>query len=173
MSATPRLGYVVRFVDDLDACVRFYKEVLGQRLTKRTAHWAQFDGGGVTFGLYDRQAMARNLDVEVAELGRAPGALELAFEVGDVDAAFAAAIAKGAREYRRPENRPWGERTGYILDPDGALVELYARAHEPAEDEDEEAHDIERGAASGAQQRADEMATPSSESRAELSDPSD
>ena len=171
MSAHPRLGYVVRFVDDLDACVRFYKEVLGQKLTKRTAHWAQFDGGGVTFGLYERQAMARNLDVDVAELGKPPGALELAFEVHDVDTAFAGAVAKGAREYRKPENRPWGERTGYILDPDGALVELYARARTEAEEE--AAHDIELGAATGAKQRAEEMATPSSESRPALSDPSD
>jgi lactoylglutathione lyase len=123
----PRLGYVVRFVADLDASVRFYAELLGQRLTKRTEHWAQFDCGSLTFGLYDRPTMAANLGVADAELGSAPGALELAFEVSDCDAAYGAAIVAGARGYRPPEDRPWGERTAYLLDPDGGLFELYTR----------------------------------------------
>lgn len=168
----PRLGYVVRFVESLDAAVRFYEGVLGQRLTKRTDHWAQFDCGSLTLGLYGRAAMAENLGVAEAELGAPPGALELAFEVEDVDAAFRAALDAGARSFRPPEDRPWGERTGYILDPDGALVELYRRVHDTAAEEEEE-HDIEKGAAKGQQERRTEMATPSSESRPSLGDPSD
>jgi catechol 2,3-dioxygenase-like lactoylglutathione lyase family enzyme len=167
----PRLGYVVRFVESLDAAVRFYEDVLGQRLTRRTEHWAQFDCGSLTLGLYDRAAMAENLGVAAADLGRPPGALELAFEVADCDAAHAAAVAAGARSFREPADRPWGERTGYVLDPDGALVEFYTRSHSATEDEEE--HDIEQGAAKGQEERRTEMATPSSESRMELGDPSD
>jgi catechol 2,3-dioxygenase-like lactoylglutathione lyase family enzyme len=171
VTAAPRLGYVVRFVQALGDAVGFYEQVLGQRLTKRTEHWAQFDCGGVTLGLYDRQTMADNLGVAEPELGSPPGALELAFEVSDCDAAFHAALAAGARSFRPPEDRPWGERTAYILDPDGALVELYTRIHSGAEDAAE--HDIERGAESGTAERRAEMATPSSERRQELGDPSD
>ena len=170
MSA-PRLGYVVRFVESLDAAVRFYQGVLGQSLSKRTDHWAQFDCGSLTLGLYARAAMAENLGVAESELGTPPGALELAFEVEDVDAAFRAALDAGARSFRPPEDRPWGERTGYILDPDGALVELYHRVRGAAEDEEE--HDIQKGAAKGQEERRTEMATPSSESRTDLGDPSD
>lgn len=167
----PRLGYVVRFVESLDAAVRFYQGVLGQRLTKRTDHWAQFDCGSLTLGLYERAAMAANLGVGEDELGRPPGALELAFEVDDVDRAFREALDAGARSFRQPEDRPWGERTGYILDPDGALVELYHPVRSAEEDEEE--HDIQKGAAKGQQERRAEMATPSSESRPDLGDPSD
>ena len=171
MTAAPRLGYVVRFVQSLDAAVSFYEQVLGQRLGRRTEHWAQFDCGGVTLGLYDRATMAENLGVAEPELGSPPGALELAFQVSDCDDAFRAALDAGARSFRPPEDRPWGERTAYILDPDGALVELYTRAHTAEEDATE--HDIERGADRGAAERRAEMATPSSVSRQELSDPSD
>ena len=167
--AAPRLGYVVRFVTSLDDAVRFYADVLGQRLTKRTEHWAQFDGGSLTFGLYDRTAMAANLGVPEAALGVAPGALELAFEVADCDAAHAAAVAAGARSFSPPQDRPWGERTGYLLDPDGGLVELYAQAAprsgpraSVADDSDEQ----------GEAARRNEMATPSSESH-QHGDPSD
>ena len=171
MSA-PRLGYVVRFVESLDAAVRFYQDVLGQSLSKRTDHWAQFECGSLTLGLYARAAMAENLGVAEAELGTPPGALELAFEVEDVDAAFRAALDAGARSFRPPEDCPWGERTGYILDPDGALVELYRRVNGAAGD-DEEEHDIEQGANKGQEERRTEMATPSSDSRTDLGDPSD
>ena len=155
----PRLGYVVRFVADLDASVRFYEGVLGQRLTKRTDHWAQFDCGSLTLGLYQRAAMAVNLAVPESALGVPPGAVELAFEVDDCDAAFSAAVAAGARGFKDPQDRPWGERTGYLFDPDGGLVELYThgqRAAAVAGDETEE------GADSGEAARRNELATPSS-----------
>jgi len=167
MNAVPRLGYVVRFVQSLDDGVHFYRDVLGQKLSKRTEHWAQFDCGGVTLGLYDRATMASNLGVGEAELGTPPGALELGFEVADCDRAFRSALDAGARSFRPPEDRPWGERTAYILDPDGALVELFARPRRG------DVHDIAEQAAEGVAQRRAEMATPSSESRPELSDPSD
>lgn len=124
----PRLGYVVRFVRALDPAVAFYGDVLGQRLTKRTEHWAQFDCGSLRFGLYERGAMASALGIDDAALGEAPGALELAFEVADCDLAYAAALAAGARGFREPQDRAWGERTAYLLDPDGALVELFTPA---------------------------------------------
>ena len=128
MSAdAPRLGYVVRFVAELDPAVRFYADVLGQRCTKRTDHWAQFECGSLRPGRYERAAMAQALGAEVAELGEAPGGLELAFEVDDVDGAYAAALDAGARGWRPPADRPWGERTAYLLDPDGGFVELFRR----------------------------------------------
>ena len=127
----PRLGYVVRFVATLEPAVAFYRDVLGQTLTKRTEHWAQFDCGSLRLGLYERATMAAQLGVPSEQLGAPPGALELAFEVGDCDAAHAAALAAGAREFSPPQDRPWGERTAYVLDPEGGLVELFTR-REPA-----------------------------------------
>jgi catechol 2,3-dioxygenase-like lactoylglutathione lyase family enzyme len=164
MSA-PRLGYVVRFVQSLDACVHFYEDVLRQRLVKRTEHWAQFDSG-ITFGLYDRDAMAEHLGLSPDELGSPPGAMELAFEVEDCDAAHAAAVQAGARSFRPPEDRPWGERTSYLLDPEGAIVELYCRPRRQGQAA------VGEGAAEGEEERRTEMATPSSESH-QHGDPSD
>ena len=163
----PRLGYVVRFVGSLDASVSFYASILGQRLTKRGHHWAQFDCGSVTLGLYERGPMAAHLGVTEASLGTPPGATELAFEVSDCDAAHAAAVAAGARSFSEPNDRPWGERTGYLLDPDGGLVELYtrmARGHATAT--------TDEGTDLGEVARRTEMATPSSESH-QHGDPSD
>ncbi len=123
----PRLGYVVRFVRALGPSVDFYEGVLGLTLTKRTEHWAQFDCGSVRLGLYERAAMATVLGVDEASLGEPPGAIQLAFEVEDVDRAHAGAVAAGAPSFQEPGDRYWGERTAYVLDPDGGLVELLTR----------------------------------------------
>src|SRR4029077_20649982 len=112
-----------------EPALTFYRDVLGQTPTKQTDHWAQFDCGSLRLGLYEPAALAAALGVGATALGEPPGAVELAFEVDDVDTAFAAAIGAGARAFRDPEDRPWGERPAYLLDPDGGLVELFAPAH--------------------------------------------
>ena len=42
----------------------------------------------------------------------------------EVDAAFALALAAGARVLKRPEKVFWGGYSGYFADPDGHVWEL-------------------------------------------------
>jgi len=49
---------------------------------------------------------------------------EIGFKVDDVDAAYDALIREGATGAVAPAQRPWGQRTAYVRDPDGHLVEL-------------------------------------------------
>jgi catechol 2,3-dioxygenase-like lactoylglutathione lyase family enzyme len=53
----------------------------------------------------------------------APG-FEIGFKVGDVDAAVSELVARGAALVVPPTDRFWGQRTAYIRDPDGHLIEL-------------------------------------------------
>jgi uncharacterized protein len=41
-----------------------------------------------------------------------------------VDAAFAGAVAAGARAVAEPQDRSWGGRSGYIADPEGNRWEI-------------------------------------------------
>ena len=49
---------------------------------------------------------------------------EIGFKVDDVDAAYTDLVDNGAAGAVAPETRPWGQRTAYVRDPDGHLVEL-------------------------------------------------
>ncbi|WP_203075127.1 VOC family protein [Falsiroseomonas ponticola] len=62
-------------------------------------------------------------------------ALSLVLYVADVDAAFARALAAGAREERPPADQPFGDRMGTLLDPFGHRWHLSSRVEEvpPAE----------------------------------------
>lgn len=117
--------YIVLIVADLDRSVRFYADVLGLPLGHRSGPYAQFSTGATRVSLYEREAMATTLGVDVLHPAPpdAPG-FELGFKVVDVDAAYAELVAAGADAVTPPRDRPWGQRTAYVADPDGHLIEL-------------------------------------------------
>ncbi len=116
--------YVVLVVEDLDRSLRFYTELLGLELRSRSGAFAQLETGQTRLALYERSAMAETLGRAIhAPDPDAPG-FEIGFVVSDVDAAYAELVGAGAAAVTPPADRPWGQRTGYIGDPDGHLVEL-------------------------------------------------
>jgi catechol 2,3-dioxygenase-like lactoylglutathione lyase family enzyme len=116
--------YIVLIVEDLDRALHFYTRVLGLRLGHRSGDYAQLDTSGTRLALYTRSAMAETLSIPLAvAAANAPG-FEIGFKVADVDAAFSELVARGASAVVPPTNRFWGQRTAYVRDPDGHLVEL-------------------------------------------------
>lgn len=116
--------YVILLVDDLDRALAFYTQVLGLCLGHRSGAYAQLDTGTTRLGLYTRTAMAQVVGFPLHTPDpHAPG-FELGFKVPDVDAAFAELTARGATATTPPTTRPWGQRTAYVRDPDGHLIEL-------------------------------------------------
>jgi lactoylglutathione lyase len=116
--------YVILIVQDLDRALAFYTEILGLKLGHRSGDYAQLDTGVTRLALYTRSAMAKTLGMSL-EMPRsnAPG-FELGFKVEDVDAAVNELMPRGAALAVPPEDRFWGQRTAYIRDPDGHLIEL-------------------------------------------------
>ena len=107
-------------MDDLDAALAFYTDTLGLALGHRSGPYAQLDTGSCRLALFEREAMAETLGVPSRDVP----AFEIGFKVDDVDAAFNALVDRGASPAVAPTDRPWGQRTAYVRDPDGHLVEL-------------------------------------------------
>ena len=124
-----RPDYVVLIVEELDRALRFYTEVLGLRLGHRSGEYAQFDTGSTRLALYTRRAMTEILGISLdAPAAHAPG-FEIGFKVADADTAFSDFVARGALPAVPPTDRAWGQRTGYVRDPDGHLIELAQDLH--------------------------------------------
>jgi len=118
------LDYTVLIVEELERSLEFYCRVLGLRLGHRTTHYAQLVVGTTRLSLYTREAMGRTLGRTLrAPDEDAPG-FEIAFLVEDVDAEIDALRELGVRIETPAEDRFWGQRTAYLRDPDGHLVEL-------------------------------------------------
>lgn len=118
------LDYVVLVVEDLDRALAFYTGVLGLPLKHRSDPYAQIRAGDTRLGLYRRDAMARTLGADLRAPARDAPAFELGFKVDDADTAWRALVERGAEPVVPPTDRPWGQRTAYLRDPDGNLVEL-------------------------------------------------
>ena len=118
------LDYVILIVEDLDRALGFYIGVLGLRLGHRSGGYAQLDTGTTRLALYTRNAMAKTLGISLeAPASNAPG-FEIGFKVADVDRVFTELVARGAQPVVAPTDRFWGQRTAYVRDPDGHLIEL-------------------------------------------------
>jgi lactoylglutathione lyase len=116
--------YLILIVADLDRALGFYVDVLGLRLGHRSGDYAQLDTGTTRLALYTRSAMAKTLAMALdSPPSNAPG-FEVGFKVTNVNAAFNELIARGAHPVMPPTDRFWGQRTAYLRDPDGHLIEL-------------------------------------------------
>ena len=120
----PRLGYAILFVSDLDRAVGFYRDVVGLPLRFQAVAYAEFATEGAKFALFPRSELPKLIGIE-APADRVPWPQgEVAFFVEDVDVEHARLRAAGVSVLAPPTDRPWGERTLHVADPDGNVVEL-------------------------------------------------
>jgi lactoylglutathione lyase len=107
---------------DIDASVRFYRDVLGIPLeaveddsgdpwSRGRRYQALWDGGRQAFGLF------------AAIPGGEARGVRIGFRVRDVDAAHARIVAAGADVLHPPRRQSWGRLARY-RDPDGNIVGL-------------------------------------------------
>jgi len=111
-------------VDDVDRSLAFYTGVLGLALDHRSGPYAQLATGTTRLALYERRAMGETLGAELRPPDADAPGFEIGFKVDDVDAAYARLVDAGATGAVPPTDRAWGQRTAYLRDPDGHLVEL-------------------------------------------------
>ena len=124
-----RLGYAILFVSDLERSICFYRDALGLPFRFANESYAEFATEGAKFALYARSHLPELLGVR-APPGSAPWPQgEVAFFVDDVDAEHARLTEAGVAVLAPPTDRPWGERTLHVADPDGYVVELTRPKH--------------------------------------------
>jgi lactoylglutathione lyase len=123
--------YVILIVEDLDRALRFYTGVLGLKLGHRSGDYAQLDTGATRLAFYTRSAMGKTLGIFLESPALNSPGFEIGFKVADVDATFSELVERGAVPLVSPTNRFWGQRTAYVRDPDGHLIELAQELHKP------------------------------------------
>jgi lactoylglutathione lyase len=125
-----RLGYAILFVSDLDRAIGFYRDVIGVPLRFRADAYAEFATEGAKFALFPRSELP-GLIGHYAPPDPAPWPQgDVAFFVDDVNREHARLQDAGVPVLAPPTDRPWGERTLHVADPDGNVVEL-TRAKQP------------------------------------------
>ena len=127
-----RLTHACLVTDDVATLRRFYETVLRMPPTRAHDDYVEFaTPSGAALSIYSRTKLE-----PYAPGATQPGsnrAVMLEFEVSDVDAEYARLRALPIDWVKTPSTQPWGNRSIYLRDTDGNLVNLYKRV--PAEKE--------------------------------------
>ena len=116
------------FVNDMATMVRFYRDLLGFEIkeSEDTVN-VYLIKDGTLFMLYGRNNFESMTSRKYEYIKGLNGHFEIALYVDtfeEVDKCFADVISKGATPVLEPTTKPWGQRTCYIADPEGNLIEI-------------------------------------------------
>ena len=108
--------------------IRFYRDVLGFEIKEgEDTSNVYLVKDGTLFLLYGRNDFEKMTHRKYEYVKGLNGHAEIALYVDtfeEVDFAFRKAIQNGAAPVLEPELEPWGQRTCYIADPEGNLIEI-------------------------------------------------
>ena len=116
------------FVEDMAKMIQFYRDVLGFEIKEaEDTSNVYLVKDGTLFLLYGRKDFEKMTNRRYEYVKAVNGHTEMALYVDtfdEVDAAFQNAVAHGATPILNPVLEPWGQRTCYIADPEGSLIEI-------------------------------------------------
>lgn len=116
------------FVEDMARMIHFYRDVLGFEIKEaEDTSNVYLKKDDTLFLLYGRKDFEKMTSRRYDYIKGFNGHFEIALYVDtfdEVDAAFARAVKNGAVPILDPELEPWGQRTCYIADPEGNLIEI-------------------------------------------------
>lgn len=116
------------FVNDMPKMIRFYRDVLGFEIkeSEQTSN-VYLVKDGTLFLLYGRKDFEKMTGKKYEYVKGVNGHSEIALYVDtfeEVDSEFKNAVSQGATPVLEPVTEPWGQRTCYIADPEGNLIEI-------------------------------------------------
>lgn len=116
------------FVENMENMIKFYRDVLGFEIKEEldTSN-VYLKKDGTLFLLYGRKDFEKMTNRKYEYVKDLNGHFELALYVDtfdEVDETYNRIIKQGAKPILEPTTEPWGQRTCYIADPEGNLIEI-------------------------------------------------
>ena len=115
-------------VDNMPIMIRFYRDVLGFEIKEEENTTNVFlEKDGTLFLLYRKTDFENMAGRSFSYVKGLNGHYEIALSVSNyaaVDEAFNSVIKSGAQIVMPPTTEPWGQRTCYVADPEGNLIEI-------------------------------------------------
>jgi len=125
MAVEQRISIITLGVRDLVASRRFYVEGLGWKPVFENREIIFFQTGGMVFGLFLRNELAKDFEADASKFGDA--AMALGHNVrtkAEVDPLMKVAADAGAKILKPAREASWGGYSGYFADPDGFAWEV-------------------------------------------------
>lgn len=118
------MKYIILYVNDLEATVHFYKDMLGLPIKMQQGSYVEFNTGATTLSINTRQSIKEDIGLSVPEASAATQTFEVGFVVEEVESTIEQLRAQGVKIIKEPMIKPWGQTVAYIADPDGHYIEI-------------------------------------------------
>ena len=113
-------------IKDYQACLLFYRDIMGFEVTWDDGDYAGFQDGALRLAIFKRQMMAEAIgNNDTLNDADSQDKVVLVFEVANVDEYHRQLQEKGVQFVKASQDYPnWGIRAAYFRDPDGNLIEI-------------------------------------------------
>ncbi|KAK4719966.1 hypothetical protein R3W88_018304 [Solanum pinnatisectum] len=125
----PAFAYTVVYCRDVAKSVAFYAKAFGYSVRRldENGKWGELESGATTIAFtpmhqHETDDITGHVQTPQSRGDRQP--IELCFDYVDIDAAYKRAIENGAVTVSEPEEKKWGQKVGYVRDPDGNVVRM-------------------------------------------------
>ncbi|KAH0663361.1 uncharacterized protein Mb0911c [Solanum tuberosum] len=125
----PAFAYTVVYCKDVAKSVAFYAKAFGYNVRRldENRKWGELESGATTIAftpMHQHETDDITGHVQTPQSRGDRQAIELCFDYVDIDAAYKRAIENGAVAVSEPEEKKWGQKVGYVRDPDGNVVRM-------------------------------------------------
>ncbi|XP_055831736.1 uncharacterized protein LOC129900739 [Solanum dulcamara] len=125
----PTFAYTVVYCKDVAKSVAFYAKAFGYNVRRldESHKWGELESGATTIAFtpmhqHETDDITGHVQTSQSRGDRQP--VELCFDYVDIDSAYKRAIENGAVAVSEPEEKKWGQKVGYVRDPDGNIVRV-------------------------------------------------
>ena len=115
------------FVNNMETMVKFYRDIIGMKTNWSGEPNADLEAGKCKLIMYSRNDFEKMVSKTFNYPKGLNGTMEISLNqktYDDVDIEYKRLIKLGAESIFPPTTMPWGQRTCYISDPEGNLLEI-------------------------------------------------
>ena len=116
------------FVNDMGTMIKFYRDIIGLKSDwKNGEPYAEFEAGKCRLIMYGRNDFEKMVSKKFIYPKGLNGTLEIAFPLknyDEVDKEYKRLMDLGVESVFPPTTMEWGQRTCFVADPEGNLLEI-------------------------------------------------
>ena len=123
-----KFGYTIHYVSSVTEALVFFEKAfkMKRRFLTEEQDYGELETGETVLAFATHELGKTNFSGGYLSSTdpEQPLGVEIALVTEDVNLAHAKALENGAKELKKPEQKPWGQVVSYVHSPSGILLEL-------------------------------------------------
>lgn len=123
-----KYGYTIIYVENVKETIEFYQKAFGfqQKFVTPENDYGELISGETTIAFASIELGKSNFKngFKKTDGTGKPFGVEMAFVTENIESDFQKALEMGATEFEPLNEKPWGQKVGYLRDNNGFLIEI-------------------------------------------------